>query len=136
MIPTQPESSWEQRFESLLDMRFVAVGIWKLGGLFTEATEIDIKNAITSVLLPFLHKEIEAAEERGKLKGIKIGNATGAGYKRGIEQGRRDVLEELEGKLPSKQLPDDGNGDEDSYNFGFNYFRTTVLKLIKSIKGE
>lgn len=44
--------------------------------------------------------------ERGKLAGIKIGNATGAGYKRGVEAGKaakqaeiREVIEEMKLKI-------------------------------------
>lgn len=146
-VPTQPENSWEKffdegrpdifwmpdklRIEQESSTKFFGYK-WFDGKQIHEVTD-------WGHIKSFIHKEIEAAEKRAvrehdaKWHPI-VGNSMQNLHE--YKQGRRDVLEELEGKLPSKQLPDDGNGDEDSYNFGFNYFRTTVLKLIKSIKGE
>lgn len=57
-----------------------------LGWLCTNLTE-DAK-------LQKIMEIVERAREEGKLKGIKIGNATEAGYKRGLEAGRTAGLAE------------------------------------------
>lgn len=135
-LPKTTTSGWEERFQE------------QFGGPIKGW-----RDAITTFpeITQFIRTEIEAAEERGK--------ATNEAYQKertygedaalvseGYEAGRRDVLEELKGKLPKEEFVTDClHGPNDSCDTDCTYqgraisrneYRKEILNIIKSIKGE
>lgn len=114
-LPETTTPGWEERLTSLLHER-----------MFGK------RNDYTS-LRDFIRAEIEASYECGQDNTIiQSDEATISHW---YKKGRLDVIKELEGKLPEVQdhTWQEGRVGEQT---GFNYYRTTVLNIIKSIKGE
>lgn len=93
--PTQPESSWEERF----DNEFPAMGVSD-----KESDSIyrhDQYKNNKSLLKKFIRTEIEAAEARG----IDIGGKTQGGTGRFMyEKGQQDVIDEIKTLLEDEGL--------------------------------
>lgn len=113
--PTQPESSWEERFDEIRTMD--DGDVW-----------IDRKRVKT-----FIRHEIEQARGKAYMDGFDDAEVPAQ------NKGRLDVLAELEGKLPPERNithPQPCSCVGCIAATSMDTYRTTVLKLIKSIKGE
>lgn len=121
---TQPESSWEKKEP------WVSIA-GALHDLYMDLPDSS-PHTVLERIKGYVEKEIEAAEKRGK-------NMKDYSFREGFIQGRLDVLAELEGKLPDEKFwPSEIITTLKTQGVieGFNICRTTVLNIIKSIKGE
>lgn len=137
-VPTQPESSWETRFDAIVSKEIYSEyskdNLGCCGGDYCDGGH-------TENIKEFLRTEIEASYERGRGQRENFTTMRLEAY----EKGRLDVLAELEGKLPEEEdesrITENITRDTSAVLYaylarGSNRYRTTVLTIIKSIKGE
>lgn len=117
--PKEDTSDWLFRFNG----KFGTLTVAHMGAYWLREFE-NIK--------AFISKEIERTREEGKLKGIKIGNATGAGYKRGVEAGRTGAIAEVKEIAEGMKRPD-FNPDGGVAKYSYKQYNTALTDLVAKL---